>query len=161
MIARTMPLALISEIGRSWPLFVLAVGSVVVASVVLGWLMARWRLLPGTTAVWGSFPGAATAMVLMAEAFGADARLVDQTERQRARIGEAVDREEQVERRLWLEEGHPAGRAQPLAQDVARQAAALDLVGQKRLALGQSRDRGHADAQRAARPARFDESGRP
>ena len=76
MIARTMPLALMSEIGRSWPLFVLAVGSVLVASVALGWAMARWRLLPGTTAVWGSFPGAATAMVLMAEAFGADARLV-------------------------------------------------------------------------------------
>ena len=33
-------------------------------------------MLPGTTAVWGSSPGAATAMVLMAEAFGADARLV-------------------------------------------------------------------------------------
>ena len=76
MIARTMPLALLGEIGRSWPLFVAAVGSVVLASVVLGWAMARWRLLPGTTAVWGSFPGAATAMVLMAEAHGADARLV-------------------------------------------------------------------------------------
>ncbi len=76
MIARTMPLALLGEIGRSWPLFVMAVGSVLAASVALGWLMARWRLLPGTTAVWGSFPGAATAMVLMAEAFGADARLV-------------------------------------------------------------------------------------
>jgi len=38
--------------------------------------LARWRLLPGTTAVWGSFPGAATAMVLMSEAFGADVRLV-------------------------------------------------------------------------------------
>ena len=33
-------------------------------------------MLPGTTAVWGSSPGAATAMVLMADAFGADARLV-------------------------------------------------------------------------------------
>ena len=76
MIASTMPLALLAEIGKSWPLFIGGVGSVLAASVVLGWLMARWRLLPGTTAVWGSFPGAATAMVLMAEAFGADARLV-------------------------------------------------------------------------------------
>jgi membrane AbrB-like protein len=69
-------LTLLGEIGRSWPLFVVAVGAVVVLSTTLGWAMARWRLLPGTTAVWGSFPGAATAMVLMAEAFGADVRLV-------------------------------------------------------------------------------------
>src|SRR5690606_3375850 len=46
------------------------------ASSVLGWLISRWRILPGTTAVWGSTPGAATAMVLMAGAFGADQRLV-------------------------------------------------------------------------------------
>ena len=76
MIASTMPLALLAEIGKAWPLFIAGVGSVLAASVALGWGMARWRLLPGTTAVWGSFPGAATAMVLMAEAFGADARLV-------------------------------------------------------------------------------------
>src|SRR5262249_36120928 len=31
---------------------------------------------PGTTAVWGMLPGAASAMILMAEAFGADFRLV-------------------------------------------------------------------------------------
>ena len=76
MIARTIPSTLLGEIGRSWPLFAAAVGSVVILSALLGWTMARWRLLPGTTAVWGSFPGAATAMVLMGEAFGADVRLV-------------------------------------------------------------------------------------
>ena len=76
MIARTIPLSLLGEIAKSWPLFVVAVGSVVIVSALLGWAMARWRLLPGTTAVWGSFPGAATAMVLMGEAFGADVRLV-------------------------------------------------------------------------------------
>jgi membrane AbrB-like protein len=78
MIARTLPLALLGEVARSWPLFVVAVGSVLLASALLGWAMARWRLLPGTTAVWGSFPGAATAMVLMGEAYGADVRLVAQ-----------------------------------------------------------------------------------
>ena len=76
MIARTIPTTLLGEIGRSWPLFAVAVSSVVILSALLGWAMARWRLLPGTTAVWGSFPGAATAMVLMGEAFGADVRLV-------------------------------------------------------------------------------------
>ncbi len=48
----------------------------VVSSSFLGWLISRWRILPGTTAVWGSAPGGATAMVLMADAFGADSRLV-------------------------------------------------------------------------------------
>jgi len=76
MIARSIPLSMLGEIARSWPLFVLSVASVLVVSVLMGWAMARWRLLPGTTAVWGSFPGAATAMVLMAESFGADVRLV-------------------------------------------------------------------------------------
>ena len=76
MVARTIPTTLLSEIGKSWPLFVAAVTSVVILSALLGWAMARWRVLPGTTAVWGSFPGAATAMVLMGEAFGADVRLV-------------------------------------------------------------------------------------
>ncbi len=76
MIARSLPLALLGEIGRGWPLFVASVTSVIVLAAALGWAMARWRVLPGTTAVWGSFPGAATAMVLMSEAYGADARLV-------------------------------------------------------------------------------------
>lgn len=61
---------------RDWPLFLAIVLSTLAASSVLGWLMSRWQVLPGTTGVWGSSPGAATAMVLMAEAFGADARLV-------------------------------------------------------------------------------------
>ncbi|TIW63712.1 MAG: AbrB family transcriptional regulator, partial [Mesorhizobium sp.] len=60
---------------KEWPLFLGAVIATVAASSLLGWLISRWRILPGTTAVWGSSPGAATAMVLMAGAFGADQRL--------------------------------------------------------------------------------------
>ncbi|MHA6686532.1 AbrB family transcriptional regulator [Mesorhizobium sp. A556] len=59
-----------------WPLFLGTVLATIAASSLLGWLISRWRILPGTTAVWGSSPGAATAMVLMAGAFGADQRLV-------------------------------------------------------------------------------------
>lgn len=61
---------------KEWPLFLGVVIATVAASSLLGWLISRWRILPGTTAVWGSSPGAATAMVLMAGAFGADQRLV-------------------------------------------------------------------------------------
>ena len=61
---------------KQWPIFLIGIGTVIAFAAVLGVLLARWKVLPGTTAIWGSSPGAATAMVLMAEAFGADIRLV-------------------------------------------------------------------------------------
>src|SRR5262249_35002073 len=72
----SIPPAIIGEILRHWPLFVAVVVALIVASSTLGWLLTRWRVLPGTTAVWGSSPGAASAMMLMAAAYGADIRLV-------------------------------------------------------------------------------------
>jgi hypothetical protein len=76
MIARSIPPTIIGEILRHWPVFVSVACAVLAASSTLGWLLTRWRVLPGTTAVWGSSPGAATAMMLMAAAYGADVRLV-------------------------------------------------------------------------------------
>ena len=76
LIARSVPLSIFAEIGRNWPIFLLGVASVVGAAATLGGVLTRWRVLPGTTAVWGSSPGAASAMTLMAEAYGADIRLV-------------------------------------------------------------------------------------
>ena len=75
MIADKLPLSLAGEVMRNWPIFLGGVLSVIVAASLLGWLLARWRVLPGATAVWGSSPGAATAMTLMSE-YGADMRLV-------------------------------------------------------------------------------------
>ncbi len=48
----------------------------VAAGGVVGWVLTRLRVLPGTTAAWGSSPGGASAMVAMSEEFGADPRLV-------------------------------------------------------------------------------------
>jgi membrane AbrB-like protein len=76
MIARSIPLTVVSEIIQHGLLFLGVVAAVITASSTLGWLLTRWRVLPGTTAVWGSSPGAATAMMLMAAAYGADIRLV-------------------------------------------------------------------------------------
>lgn len=76
MIARTIPASILEEILRDWPIFLPGVVSVLAASTFLGWLLARWQVLPGTTAIWGSSPGAAAAMVLMAGSYGADIRLV-------------------------------------------------------------------------------------
>jgi uncharacterized protein len=76
LIAASIELEILTFFIRDWPLFLGAVVLTVAASSFLGWLISRWKILPGTTAVWASAPGAATAMVLMADAFGADARLV-------------------------------------------------------------------------------------
>ncbi len=76
LIARSVPVAVFSEIGHDWPLFIAGVVLVIAAAALLGYVLARFEVLPGATAVWGSSPGAATAMVLMAAAGGADARLV-------------------------------------------------------------------------------------
>ncbi len=76
MIARAIPLSITGEILCNWPLFLAGVISVILAAATLGWLLTRWQVLPGTTAIWGSAPGAASAMVIMADAFGADVRLV-------------------------------------------------------------------------------------
>ncbi len=76
LIAAALSSEILLSFAADWPLFLAAVLATVAASSLLGYLISRWKILPGSTGVWGSSPGAATAMVLMAEAFGADARLV-------------------------------------------------------------------------------------
>jgi len=76
MIAGSFTPSILGVLGANWPLFLAIILSVIVSSAALGWLLAYWRVLPGSTAVWGSSPGAATAMTLMAGAHGADMRLV-------------------------------------------------------------------------------------
>jgi uncharacterized protein len=76
MIARAFPLSIFSEVVHDWPIFLGGVLSVIATSAFLGWLLTRWQVLPGSTALWGTSPGAATAMMLMAESYGADIRLV-------------------------------------------------------------------------------------
>ena len=76
LVAASISADIFSVFYEEWPLFLVVVLATLAASSLLGWLISRWRILPGTTAVWGSSPGAATAMVLMAGAFGADQRLV-------------------------------------------------------------------------------------
>ncbi|MDE3122105.1 MAG: AbrB family transcriptional regulator [Paracoccaceae bacterium] len=69
------PVALTTFLHHA-PLFLGVVGTVILASSLMGWLLFRLGILPGTTAIWGLSPGAAQAMMLMAGSFGADARLV-------------------------------------------------------------------------------------
>lgn len=76
LVASSLTPQIVSVFLDEWPLFLAVVFSTLIASSLLGYMISRWRVLPGTTGLWGASPGASTAMVIMAEAFGADAQLV-------------------------------------------------------------------------------------
>ena len=76
MIARGLPASVLVDLQKDWLLFAVVILLVMAVSTSLGWLLARWQVLPGTTAIWGASPGGASAMVLMSDAYGADMRLV-------------------------------------------------------------------------------------
>jgi membrane AbrB-like protein len=76
LIAKMAPLSIAGEMLSRWPIFVFGVLAVIAVSTFLGWLLTRMHVLPGTAVLWGSIPGGATAMIVLAEAHGADARLV-------------------------------------------------------------------------------------
>ncbi len=76
MIAETMRPGILVTFFGNWPLFLAIVASVIAMSTLSGFVMSRLNILPGTTAIWGSSAGAATSMLVMADAYGADIRLV-------------------------------------------------------------------------------------
>ncbi|MEH3147126.1 MAG: AbrB family transcriptional regulator [Methylobacterium frigidaeris] len=76
LVAHSVTPSIARTLFEDGPLILAVVGVTVVASGFVGWVLTRIRLLPGTTAAWGSSPGAAAAMVAMAEEYGADPRLV-------------------------------------------------------------------------------------
>jgi membrane AbrB-like protein len=76
LIAKMVPLSIVGDVLGHWFLFSVGVLAVVAISTLIGWLMTRWQVLPGTTALWGTSPGAASVMTIMAESYGADVRLV-------------------------------------------------------------------------------------
>jgi membrane AbrB-like protein len=76
MLAGLVTRPVLASFARQWPIFLAVTLSTVLAAGAIGRLLTGRRMLPGTTAVWGVLPGAATAMTLMAEANGGDPRLV-------------------------------------------------------------------------------------
>ncbi|PWL17138.1 ammonia monooxygenase [Falsochrobactrum shanghaiense] len=76
LIARAMTVEFFASMGQHLPVIFLSTGFTLLASTMIGYFLARFRIVSGTTAVWGISPGAAAAMTLMADSFGADARLV-------------------------------------------------------------------------------------
>ncbi len=75
LMARYLPADIFVELVHDWPIYLIGIAAVIAVAAGLGILLTRLRVLPGTTAIWGSAPGASTAMILMADAFGADTRL--------------------------------------------------------------------------------------
>ena len=76
LIARAITPSILSDFGTHWPVFLTAVTLSLTGALAIGWSIGRLGVIPGGTAVWGMLPGAATAMIVMAEAHGADFRLV-------------------------------------------------------------------------------------
>ncbi|MEE7477226.1 AbrB family transcriptional regulator [Methylobacterium hispanicum] len=76
LVAHAVTGSIVATLRADGLIIVAVVLVTVLAGGVVGWALTRLRVLPGTTAAWGSSPGGAAAMVAMSEQFGADPRLV-------------------------------------------------------------------------------------
>lgn len=76
LVAKSITPDTFSSLARNWVFFTAMVPSASVFGAILGWRLARKRVVPGVTALWGTSPGAALLMTVMSENFGADSRLV-------------------------------------------------------------------------------------
>ena len=76
MVGASITPAIVTTFGHDALLFCVVTAATLVSAAAVGWLFSRAGLIPGPAAVYGISPGAASAMVLLGEAEGADARLV-------------------------------------------------------------------------------------
>jgi len=76
MIVEHLPLHVWQEFTHQWPIFLFGTLSTLLISAIVGWLVTYKKHLPGSTAVWGISPGAASVMTIMSESYGADMRIV-------------------------------------------------------------------------------------
>lgn len=105
LMAKSLQPSILPKLAADWPILLIAAVSIIAASTGLGWILVRRRVLPGTTAVWGLAPGAASAMVVMAGEFGADVRLVAFMQYLRVAVVTAVA---SLVARLWNTHSHAA-----------------------------------------------------
>lgn len=76
MAAHSITSGVLVALSQAWPQMIFATVSTIALGLGVGLVMARFGDLPGTTAIWGSTPGAASAMISMGEQYGADGRVV-------------------------------------------------------------------------------------
>ena len=65
LIARAITPDILVAVAKDWPLLLSVVLAIIAGSAFLGWAISRFKVLPGTTAVWGMAPGAASAMMYL------------------------------------------------------------------------------------------------
>jgi membrane AbrB-like protein len=76
MLGTALTPSIVATFRHEWPILLGAVALMVATATFLGWALSRFGVVPGTTGVWGSSPGAASAMVVQAAHHGADVQLV-------------------------------------------------------------------------------------
>jgi membrane AbrB-like protein len=76
LVAQTLTPSLVEPFARHWPVMALVIATIVLSGTLAGFVLMRFGSLPGSTAAWGTTPGGAAIMTAMAEAHGADLRMV-------------------------------------------------------------------------------------
>lgn len=76
MVAASVTPAIAATLGQHYVLLCAVVIATLFGATALGWVISRAGWIPGPTAIYGISPGAASVMVVLAEAEGADARMV-------------------------------------------------------------------------------------
>ncbi|WP_397448794.1 AbrB family transcriptional regulator [Pseudomonas sp. NA-150] len=76
LVAHAMTLSVLTTVAQSWHVMLVATVLTVLLSAVVGLVLVRCTDIDGSTAAWGTSPGAASAMVAMSEESGADPRVV-------------------------------------------------------------------------------------
>lgn len=76
MIGSVITPAIFGAFAHDWLLFCAVMAATMFGAAALGWLISRSGIIPGATAVYGTSPGAASSMVLLGEAQGADTQLI-------------------------------------------------------------------------------------
>ena len=76
LVANSLTLKIVHSFTQQWPIFLCIVLIIIASCCMLGWTISKLGILPGTTAIWGLLPGAASALMVMSDSFGADSRLV-------------------------------------------------------------------------------------
>jgi hypothetical protein len=76
MVAASITPSILTTFSHQYLLFCVVMFGTLLGAAGIGWIISRTGLIPGATAVYGTSPGAAGAMVLLGEAEGADPRLI-------------------------------------------------------------------------------------
>ncbi|PWC75854.1 AbrB family transcriptional regulator [Azospirillum sp. TSH64] len=76
VVARSLDASILHDVALHWFPMLVALTSMMAGAVLVGWLLERSGRLPAGTALWGTMPGAAPAMIAMAGDFGGDPRFV-------------------------------------------------------------------------------------